>query len=137
MELLKKLMLVSDNLHQHLMGLSKDCETFSGTNVYGWALGLWFVTMFLPASYYLGMDNFRHTNIGKWVIIGLILTVIFNPLILYFGITPVSQSCEELNLTNREIIFFLLADWLVAVFIFFASSLGWKRVSKNHKNIPF
>lgn len=127
----------SEDFHKHLLGLAKDCENYSQTDVYIWACIFFIITLFTPLVYYKLLDEFRYSRLLCWAIFGLGFAFL-NALVLWFFIRPASMRCEELNFDISNIWGFLLLDVIYAFIVyFFASQFLWKRLSKNHRNIPF
>lgn len=136
-KLKKWIFFTSEDFHKHLLGLAKDCENYSQTDVYTWALLFLGITILTPLIYYKLMDNFRYSHVNWWIGVGGGIALLNAIILLWFFIRPVSMRCEELNFNNSNIWGFLFVDFIYAFIVYFLSSFFWKRFSKNHRNIPF
>lgn len=134
---LKKWMfLTGEDFHKHLLGMGKDCENYSHFDTYFVAYFCFLLPIVASSIYYLLLDNYRFTDKWWWFVVGVV-SLIINTLILYSFIRPLNSACEELNVSNLDVTWFLIVDFIWAFFIYFIASIFFKRFSKNHTNIPF
>lgn len=135
-KLKKWIFFTSEDFHKHLLGLAKDCENYSQTDVYTWAFIFLGLTLILPVFYYRVFDKYRFSKLRWWAIFALIFALL-NAFALWFFIRPASMRCEELHFNNSNIGGFLIIDFIYAFIVYCLASFFWKRFSKNHRNIPF
>ena len=131
----------SRDLHQHLKGLSVDCQGYTGTAIYQVvSLTLLVLSLLFMLNYYHGLLNHpRHTRLWVWLIniivcCGIIGTIAYA---MASGGLPEGEHCKDIFFSRMDCLLFACTAMLytfLACFIF-SMLLKWKSVA--NKKIPF
>lgn len=131
--------LYGDELHDFLLGVNgmNDANLF---NVMFVVLVIISVGL-IPGFYYKLWDRATWSSTGKWLLMLLVNAVIvflINVIWVYcLGDKMVDEDEEELTIGLTNIVGFGFASAILASFLFFIASLGWKTQSTNCPSTPF
>ena len=131
--------LYGDELHDFLLGVNgmNDANLF---NVMFIVLAI--ISMgLIPGFYYKLWDRATWSTTRKWFLILLVNAVIVflvNVIWVHcLGDMMVDEEGEELTIGLTNIVGYGFASAILATFLFFVASLGWKTQSINCSSTPF
>ncbi len=131
----------ASDLHDHLKGLDKNCNDFTGTSVYALVfyvlLGSGFLIMF---NYYKG---FFHrpgfTSRRAWLLHIFGASAIVFTVALSKSLSDLNSGnfCPDLRFNSSDCVLFAFTCALYSLLFTFLLSLILKFISIHHKRIPF
>src|SRR5690606_10160151 len=131
----------SRDLHQHLKGLSVDCEGYTGSAIYQLVSLILLVLSFLfMLNYYHGLFNHpRHTRRWVWLINILAACGIVGAAAYFMaaGGLPEEKHCKDIHFTSMDCLLFAATAVLYTFLACFLFSLVLKWTSVANKQIPF
>lgn len=131
----------SQDLHEQLKGLSADCSSYNGSNVYqATAIVLLLVSLVLLLNYYYGLFNDpRFTYRRVWLLHILVACLIVGGFAYLSAASylPEEKHCSDLHFGALDCSLFALTEmgYTAIVCILLSLLLKWKSVS--NKKIPF
>lgn len=131
--------LYGDELHDFLLGVNGMNET----NLFHVMFVVLLIISLLlaPGFYYKVWDRATWASKGKWFIMLLINAIIvFVVNVIWVNRLSdmmVDEEGTSLNIGLTNIVGFGFASAIIASFVFFIASLGWKTQSVNCPHIPF
>lgn len=130
----------SRDLHQHLKGLSVDCEGYTGTAIYQVvSITLLTVSLLLMLNYYHGLFNHpRHTRRWVWLANVLVGCGIVGTVAYFMAAAglPAELRCKDIYFTRADCLLFAATAMLYTFLVCFLFSLIFKWNSVANKKIP-
>jgi hypothetical protein len=131
----------SNDLHDHLKGLDRDCNDYTGTSIYELVLylilGLGLIVMF---NYYKGLFHRPKFTI-RWIwflhLLGVSVIVFLFSLFRTSSDLNNGNFCQDLHFSSSDCVLFAITAAVYAMIYCFILSLIFKLISVHHKRIPF
>jgi hypothetical protein len=131
----------SRDLHQHLKGLSLDCQGYTGNAIYQTvSLTLLALSFLLMLNYYYGLFNHpRHTRRWAWLINILAACGIAGAVAYFMAAAglPEDMHCKDIHFTRMDCMLFAATAMLYTFLVCFIFSMLFKWKSVANKKIPF
>lgn len=131
----------SNNLHQHLRGMSLDCESYSNQNFYQ-VIMMWLLVanLVMVLDFYYGLFNRpKLSSLLYWIL---------NAFVTAFGLSFYAymyasngmyegMHCSYLTFFKSDCILFGATIFVYSFLIWFVLSICLKWFSVNNKRVPF
>ena len=131
----------SSDLHQHLKGLSTDCQNYTGTAVYQLvSLTLLAVSFLIVLNYYYGLFNHpKHTHRWVWLLNVLVACGIVGTAAYFMAAAglPEEKHCPDIHFTKMDCALFAATSMLYTFIVCLIFSLIFKWKSVANKKVPF